>query len=78
LLFEEKKKTPLLSQEGWREAPGWFPARKFLKMHSEKPSLWNHLQSHRKKCDDSALPTKEGSLSYFRCLNFFLSQVMNK
>jgi len=22
----QEKQTPLLSQEGWREAPGWFPA----------------------------------------------------
>ena len=53
-----KNKTPLLSQEGWREAPGWFQSR-------NPEGIWfrNH-PSRDPLRDPAALLTQEGSLPY--------------
>jgi hypothetical protein len=50
-----KARTPLLSQEGWREAPGWFQCRQFSKWPH-----WNH-PSRDPLRDPAALLTQEGN-----------------
>jgi hypothetical protein len=57
--FESSEKIPLLSQEGWREAPGWFQSG-----HAAGWQLRNH-PSRDPLRDPAALLTQEGSFSPF-------------
>jgi hypothetical protein len=56
------KGNPLLSQEGWREAPGWFQSG-----NVENWRLWNH-PSRDPLRDPAALLTQEGSPRLSRLL----------
>ena len=51
-------KIPLLSEEGWREAPGWFQNDNL-----EGWWLWNHPSRDALR-DPAALLTEEGNRSF--------------
>ena len=57
--MKEQKEFPLLSQEGWREAPGWFqsdnPASCRFRNHPSRDSL-----------RDPAALTQEGGFPFFQ------------